>query len=28
MLDPKRAPAHVFKVRRLIRKELDFDYYG
>jgi starch synthase (maltosyl-transferring) len=28
MLDPRRAPAHVFKLRRLVRKELDFDYYG
>jgi starch synthase (maltosyl-transferring) len=28
MLDPTRAPAHVFKLRRLVRKELDFDYYG
>jgi starch synthase (maltosyl-transferring) len=28
MLDPRRAPAYVFKLRRLIRKELDFDYYG
>jgi starch synthase (maltosyl-transferring) len=28
MLDPARTPAHVFKVRRLIRKEPDFDYYG
>jgi starch synthase (maltosyl-transferring) len=28
LLDPARTPAHVFKVRRLIRKEPDFDYYG
>jgi starch synthase (maltosyl-transferring) len=27
MLDPQRAPAHVFKLRRLVRKERDFDYF-
>jgi starch synthase (maltosyl-transferring) len=27
-LDPQRAPAHVFKLRRLVRKESDFEYYG
>jgi starch synthase (maltosyl-transferring) len=28
LLDPARAPAHVFKLRRLVRREPDFDYYG
>ena len=27
MLDPERAPAHVFKLRRRVRSEQDFDYY-
>jgi starch synthase (maltosyl-transferring) len=27
MLDPQRMPAHVFKVRRLVRREHDFDYF-
>jgi len=27
MLDPQRAPAHVFRLRRLVRREQDFDYY-
>ncbi len=27
MLDPKRAPAHVFSLRRRVRSERDFDYY-
>ena len=27
LLDPARSPAHVFKLRRLVRRELDFDYY-
>jgi starch synthase (maltosyl-transferring) len=26
-LDPERAPAHVFRVRRRIRSERDFDYF-
>jgi starch synthase (maltosyl-transferring) len=26
-LDPRRAPAHVFKLRWLVRSERDFDYY-
>jgi starch synthase (maltosyl-transferring) len=27
MLDPARAPAHVFRLRRRVRSEQDFDYY-
>jgi starch synthase (maltosyl-transferring) len=27
MLDPARAPAHVFLLRRRVRSERDFDYY-
>ena len=27
MLDPHRMPAHVFKVRRRVRSEQDFDYF-
>ncbi len=27
MLDPERAPAHVFRLRRRVRREQDFDYY-
>jgi starch synthase (maltosyl-transferring) len=27
MLDPHRAPAHVFRLRRRVRSEQDFDYY-
>jgi starch synthase (maltosyl-transferring) len=27
LLDPRRAPAHIFRVRRRIRSEQDFDYY-
>jgi starch synthase (maltosyl-transferring) len=27
MLDPQRSPAHVFKLRRRVRREQDFDYY-
>jgi starch synthase (maltosyl-transferring) len=27
MLDPQRAPAHVFSLRRRVRSEQDFDYY-
>ena len=27
MLDPQRMPAHVFRVRRHIRSERDFDYF-
>lgn len=26
-LDPHKIPAHVFRIRRLIRSEQDFDYY-
>ena len=26
-LDPARSPAHVFRVRRRIRTERDFDYF-
>ncbi|HMA30237.1 MAG TPA: alpha-1,4-glucan--maltose-1-phosphate maltosyltransferase, partial [Casimicrobiaceae bacterium] len=26
-LDPERAPAHVFRLRRRVRTERDFDYY-
>jgi starch synthase (maltosyl-transferring) len=26
-LDPSRSPAHVFRVRRRIRTERDFDYF-
>jgi starch synthase (maltosyl-transferring) len=28
MLDPARVPAHVFRVRRRVRSERDFDYFG
>jgi starch synthase (maltosyl-transferring) len=28
LLDPLRAPAHVFRLRRRVRSELDFDYYS
>lgn len=27
LLDPQRAPAHVFRLRRRLRSEQDFDYY-
>jgi starch synthase (maltosyl-transferring) len=27
MLDPQRMPAHVFRLRRRVRSEQDFDYY-
>ena len=27
LLDPQRAPAHVFRLRKHIRSERDFDYY-
>ena len=27
LLDPRRAPAHVFRLRRRVRSERDFDYY-
>jgi starch synthase (maltosyl-transferring) len=27
LLDPQRAPAHVFRLRRRVRSEHDFDYY-
>ena len=27
MLDPQRTPAHVFRLRRRVRREQDFDYY-
>jgi len=27
MIDPLRAPAHVFRLRRRARREQDFDYY-
>ena len=27
LLEPQRAPAHVFRLRRRIRSERDFDYY-
>ncbi|AKJ27493.1 alpha-1,4-glucan:maltose-1-phosphate maltosyltransferase [Caldimonas brevitalea] len=27
MLDPQRSPAHVFRVRRHLRSEKDFDYF-
>ncbi len=27
MLDPRRVPAHVFKIRRHVRSEHDFDYF-
>jgi starch synthase (maltosyl-transferring) len=27
-LDPQRAPAHVFRLRRRVRSEQDFDYYS
>ncbi len=27
MLDPQRSPAHVFRVRRRLRREQDFDYF-
>jgi starch synthase (maltosyl-transferring) len=27
LLDPHRAPAHVFRLRRRVRSEQDFDYY-
>ncbi len=27
MLDPQRVPAHVFRVRRRVRREQDFDYF-
>jgi len=27
MLDPARSPAHVFRVRRRLRREQDFDYF-
>ena len=27
LLDPQRSPAHVFRLRRRVRSEQDFDYY-
>jgi starch synthase (maltosyl-transferring) len=27
MLDPQRIPAHVFRIRRHVRREQDFDYF-
>jgi starch synthase (maltosyl-transferring) len=27
LLDPQRSPAHVFRLRRRVRSERDFDYY-
>ena len=27
MLDPRRMPAHVFRLRRHLRSEQDFDYF-
>jgi starch synthase (maltosyl-transferring) len=27
LLDPGRLPAHLFKVRRRVRSERDFDYF-
>jgi starch synthase (maltosyl-transferring) len=27
LLEPQRAPAHIFRVRRHVRSEQDFDYY-
>ena len=27
MLDPARAPAHIFRVRHRVRTEQDFDYF-
>ena len=27
LLDPQRSPAHVFRLRRRLRSERDFDYY-
>jgi starch synthase (maltosyl-transferring) len=27
MLDPQRIPAHVFRIRRYVRREHDFDYF-
>jgi starch synthase (maltosyl-transferring) len=27
MLDPQRMPAHVFRLRRHVRSEQDFDYF-
>jgi starch synthase (maltosyl-transferring) len=27
LLDPARVPAHVFRVRRRVRTERDFDYF-
>jgi starch synthase (maltosyl-transferring) len=27
MLDPRRVPAHIFKIRRHLRSEHDFDYF-
>jgi starch synthase (maltosyl-transferring) len=26
-LDPRAAPAHIFRLRRRVRSERDFDYY-
>jgi len=26
-LDPQRVPAHVFRLRRRLRREQDFDYF-
>jgi len=26
-LDPNGAPAHVFRLRRRVRREADFDYF-
>ncbi|HEV2700755.1 MAG TPA: hypothetical protein VGV09_03930, partial [Steroidobacteraceae bacterium] len=27
MLDPRRIPAHIFRIRRHLRREHDFDYF-
>jgi len=27
IVDPRRIPAHVFRLRRRVRSEHDFDYY-
>jgi starch synthase (maltosyl-transferring) len=26
-LDPQQAPAHIFRLRRRVRSEQDFDYF-
>ena len=27
LLDPQRVPAHVFRIRRQVHSEQDFDYF-